>query len=139
MAKQSEKVFFCGRRFELDEDGHLIPLTQSEKTCRGKYGEKSVVVRVPVSLLPWLQSILKSIEEIETVRRNIEANLLNTSPELIRFHALKNQHDEDWRRAVAYGMRPSAAVQKRKEQKGTSVPQNSPEKDKLERTALPDV
>lgn len=128
MAKNREKVFFCGRRFEMDEEGRLIPLTPSELAYRGKYGEDTVSVRVPVSLLPLLRSILKTIEGIEIVRRNIEGNILNTTPELMGCDTLKQMYDEDWRRAVAYAMRASTAVRKRKQKEEESFSNRAQEK-----------
>lgn len=128
MAKNREKVFFCGRRFEMDEEGRLIPLTMSELAYKGKYGEDTVSIRVPVSLLPLLRHILKTVEGIEIVRRNIEGNILNTTPELMGCDTLKEMYDQDWRRAVAYAMRASTAVRKRKQKEEESFSNRAQEK-----------
>jgi len=60
MAKIRENVFFCGRRFEMDEEGRLVPLTPSELAYRGKYGEDTVTVRLPVSL-GWITFSVSSV------------------------------------------------------------------------------
>lgn len=119
MAKEREKAFFCGRKFEIDEQGRLVPVGNSEGTSRGKYGEDTVTMRVPVSIVPLLQLILGTVEQIEIVRRNIEGNVLNTSPELLGCDTMKERYAEDWRRAVSYAMRASTAMSKRHVEDGS--------------------
>ena len=125
MRKKPENVFFCGKRFEVDEEGRLVPVENVSGYSGGKYGEDTVTIRVPVSLMPLLQHILISIEKIEVCRRNIESNVLNTTPELIGVDSLKRTYSEDWRRAVAYAMRASSAydegIRKRNEKERRPV------------------
>lgn len=117
MPKTKDNLFFCGRKIMVDEEGRLVTSSSRSGWSAGKYGEDTVTVRVPVSLMPLLQHILLTLEGIEQVRRNIEGNVLNTTPELFGCDTLKKVYSEDWRRAVAYAMRASTNYAKREKAK----------------------
>lgn len=120
MSPGNELVYFCGRPFTYDDEGKLVPCERSTGGKLGKYGEDTVTMRVPVSMVPLLQSLLNRIEEIEIVRRNIQGNVLNSTPELIGLDSLRSHYAADWRRAVAYSMKSATArVKMRKSETGT--------------------
>lgn len=81
MAKQPYKYkYLAGKKFRVYRDGTVefagLPTV-------GRYGERTVSMRVPVSIAVWLKDLLDKIEEIETIRRNILGNPYNSSLEYI--------------------------------------------------------
>lgn len=78
--------FLCGKRYVVLKDGFLtVPVGRAKGS--GRFGFQTVAVRVPVPLVPFLQSILRKCEEIEETRRIVMNNIYNTSPD---FALLRN-------------------------------------------------
>ena len=80
MSKLPFKIkYLLGRRYRIYEDGSFEPANLPG----GKYGEKTVLIRVPLSMAPFVESVLSTVEDIETIRRNIVGNPYNTNLEYI--------------------------------------------------------
>ncbi len=69
-----------GYRFLLTAEGDWR-FSPRRSGSNGKYGCKTRRLRVPEELVPAVLSLMEKFAEIEQIRRNIEGNILNTSPE----------------------------------------------------------
>lgn len=79
----SEYRYLFGRRYRLNAENVWEYCPPRSQFFTGRYGVKMVSFRVPVDIVPFLQAILDKLEEIETFRRNLEGNVLNTSTEFL--------------------------------------------------------
>jgi len=73
-----EVVYISGKAYLADEEG-VIKRPRGRVAGCGKFGFPTVIMRIPEPLVPFIEGILKKCEELETCRKNVEQNLLNTS------------------------------------------------------------
>lgn len=71
--------YMCGKKLRQLPDGSLLPMLPGRPQDSGRYGEETVAVRVPRSFLPYIQQVLKKLEQIESLRRNMERSFFNVS------------------------------------------------------------
>ena len=125
MAENKRFAYFCGKKFVEDEEGRFVPVPARRGYEGGRYGDETVTIRVPKSLLPLIEHVLVAIEEIEIIRRNIEANILNTSPEFLYGSDMRTKYSADWKKAVSYALRAAREAEKKligvAESKGNSL------------------
>lgn len=76
------RKYICGRAFRRTPDGQLLSLGYREKGS-GRFGYETKVIRIPLPLVPFVESILEKCAELETIRRNIVFNIYNSSPDLL--------------------------------------------------------
>lgn len=96
---QVKYKYLAGRRYCVYPDGSIEYRPVSHV---GKYSEKTELLRVPVSVASWLKDLLRTLEEIETCRRNVVGNPFNSSLEYIlnfekvdAFNALIKKETDD--------------------------------------------
>ena len=77
--KPMKDRFICGIKVKEKEDGTF----ERARACRpkgsGKYGEPTVQMRIPCSLVPFVETLLQKMADIQTTKRVIEANTNNTT------------------------------------------------------------
>lgn len=72
--------YWCGKRFYKSADGSWLPCTTNK--FRNRFGVPTTSIRVPVCMVPFLSLLLDKMAEVETVRRNLSSDVLNTSPDV---------------------------------------------------------
>ncbi|MDO4575677.1 MAG: hypothetical protein Q4D98_10750 [Planctomycetia bacterium] len=113
MAENKRFAYFCGKKFVEDDEGRLVRVPARKGYEGGRFGDETVTIRVPKTLLPLIEHLLVSIEEIEIIRRNIETNILNTSPELLFGSDMRTKYSSDWKKAVSYALKAAREAEKK--------------------------
>lgn len=79
----SERYYYkWGLKFRL-VDGKLQRLPRGRPFKSGRFGEDTVKMSVPVSLVPFFTKILDDREKLVKYERAIQGSVLNTSPEVL--------------------------------------------------------
>lgn len=86
MAK-SQYRYFCGKRYRRLEDGSLIFAPKKRESL---HGVKKVTMRVPVTLVPFINEVLGKLAEIQEIKLNIEGNYFNTSADVLINNKMEN-------------------------------------------------
>jgi len=73
-------VYVSGKAYYADEEGNIKRPRGRLPGC-GKFGFPTVIMRIPLPLVPFIEGILAKCEELEQCRKNVQQNLLNTSVE----------------------------------------------------------
>lgn len=62
-------VYWLGMCYELQEDGFYDRVKRGRPKCSGPYGEKTIPMQIPVSMIPKITELLKArMQEVSKTR-----------------------------------------------------------------------